>query len=102
MSIVSFAQNASATQPPAKTKQRKSITGRDGYLVLQALAYAIETIAALPDRYQEWSNREDMKCLLAAWAHDGMAEHIRDGACHHLFHPGSPLKRNTEIDASAD
>ena len=44
-----------------------SLTGRDGYLVLQALAYAITTIEALPEDWQERSNAEQMKQLLDSW-----------------------------------
>jgi hypothetical protein len=91
-----------ATFPKTSTSSRRqSITGRDGYLVLQALAYAIEVIGAMPDQWQEWSNREDMKTLLAAWAEGWEAEHLREGVRHHLFHPGSPLSRNTAIDDPA-
>jgi hypothetical protein len=42
----------------------RGVTGRDGYLTLQALAYAIETIDRLPPRWQEWSNMLDMIDLL--------------------------------------
>lgn len=41
-----------------------NITGRDNYILAQALAYAIETIDRLPPRLQEKSNREDMEELL--------------------------------------
>ena len=44
-----------------------SVTGRDGYLVLQALAYAIATIDELPVDRQERSNREQMLQLLDTW-----------------------------------
>jgi hypothetical protein len=44
----------------------KSITGRDGYILCQALCYAIETIKRLPDRWQEASNAEDMQRILDA------------------------------------
>src|SRR5205823_5474981 len=47
-----------------RRRQPASVTGRDGYLVLQALAYTILTIEALPKCQQEWSNKEDMKALL--------------------------------------
>jgi len=49
-------------------RQPVSVTGRDAYLVLQAFAYAILTIEALPEVQQEWSNKEDMKTLLHAWS----------------------------------
>ena len=59
----------------AKLKSR-SITGRDGYIMAQALAYAIEAIEHLPDKWQEWSNKEDMKLLLNT-LQPGMAENLR-------------------------
>lgn len=40
-----------------------SITGRDGYIVNQALLYGIAHIQSLPDHMQEWSNMRDM-CLI--------------------------------------
>jgi hypothetical protein len=54
----------------AKEKPMKDgpITGRghmrDLYVLCKALAYAIETIEKLPPRWQEWSDKEDMKLLL--------------------------------------
>jgi hypothetical protein len=74
------------------------ITGRDGYIIRQALAYAIEVIAALPSEYQEYSNLCDMLAILHASTGTSMASHLREGAAHHLFHEGSALKRNTAID----
>jgi hypothetical protein len=47
----------------AKSKSRH-ITGRDDYVMAQALAYAIEAIEYLPDEWQEWSNQEVMKLML--------------------------------------
>ncbi|QFR32585.1 hypothetical protein [Ancylobacter sp. TS-1] len=41
----------------------KSITGRDGYFVNQALLYGIAHIQSLPDHMQEWNNMRDM-CLI--------------------------------------
>ena len=62
---------------------RRSITGRDGYLVLQALAYTILTIEALPEPQQEWSNKEEMKQLLRVWSR-GTSEDFLDNARHHI------------------
>lgn len=46
----------------------KSITGRgpmrDRLILCNALAYAILTIERLPERQQEYSNKEDMKVML--------------------------------------
>ena len=43
-----------------------SITGRDEYLIAQALAYASEFLACLPVVHDEPSNRWDMDDLLKA------------------------------------
>ena len=40
------------------------ITGRDSYIIVKALAYAIEAIDRLPFDAQERSDREDMIALL--------------------------------------
>lgn len=40
-----------------------SITGRDGYIVPQAMLYGIGYIQSLPPERQEWSNMLDM-CLI--------------------------------------
>jgi hypothetical protein len=42
-----------------------NITRRDGYIIVQALAYASEWMASLPPVLQELSNRRDMDDLLA-------------------------------------
>jgi hypothetical protein len=70
----------------AKSKSQ-SITGRDGYIMAQALAYAIEAIEHLPHEWQEWSNKEDMRLLLKT-LHPGMAESLRNGARGHLEQMG--------------
>jgi hypothetical protein len=44
----------------------EEITGRDGYILRKALAYAIVAVERLPERWQERSDREDMIRLLAA------------------------------------
>src|SRR5712664_3734835 len=45
-------------------------SGRDGYIQMQALAYAIEAIELLPRQWQEYSNQQDMIALLEASAVD--------------------------------
>jgi hypothetical protein len=42
-----------------------SVTGRDGYIIAKALAYAIVSIEGLPEKRREWSDAQDMKLLLA-------------------------------------
>jgi hypothetical protein len=44
---------------------RPSLTGRDSFILAEALAYAIVTIAALPRERRSESNAEDMRILLA-------------------------------------
>jgi len=51
-----------------KTQKPKSITGRDGYILCKALAYAILCIERLPPRWQEFSDKEDMKVMLEYFA----------------------------------
>jgi len=45
-------------------KRATSYTGRDGYIMGQALVYAIAHIQSLPDEKQEFSNMCDM-CIIA-------------------------------------
>ncbi len=47
-------------------KQKTSITGRDGYIMAQALAYASEMLKHLGPPHDEPSNRADMDALLDA------------------------------------
>ena len=42
------------------------VTGRDGYIMIQALCYAIAAIERLPEHRQEGSNHADMIELLHA------------------------------------
>ncbi len=42
------------------------VTGRDGYIIGKALAYAIATIDGLPEGQQERSDRDDMVAVLLA------------------------------------
>jgi hypothetical protein len=59
---------------------KKDVTGRDGYIIAKALAYAISVIDALPQGRQEGSDREDMARLLAAMR----SNHLMGGARAHL------------------
>ena len=66
----------------AKSKSQ-SITGRDGYIMAKAFAYAIEAIERLPDEWQEWGDKQDMKLLLNTFQ-PGIVEHVRTEARRHL------------------
>jgi hypothetical protein len=71
------------------------VTGRDGYILMQALAYAIEAIGRLPERWQEWSNREDMIKLLTAMSDD--PDFYRLGARSHLERRGMTMKNGQRV-----
>lgn len=43
--------------------EKRSVTGRDGYIMAKALAYPIACIDGLPEVQQEVSNRRDMVAL---------------------------------------
>ncbi|MCM2504106.1 hypothetical protein NDN16_10525 [Aureimonas altamirensis] len=49
-----------------KRTTSNDITGRDGYIVTQALIYAIAHIQNLPEEDQEWANMRDMCRLVRA------------------------------------
>ena len=55
----------------------RSITGRDGYLVAQALVYTSEFLACLPALHDEPCNRLDMDDLLGATQSKSFLEHYR-------------------------
>jgi hypothetical protein len=63
-----------------------SVTGRDDYLLMQALGYAIEAIDRLPRRWQEASNQKDMIALLNAICYQ--PDFFRVGARGHLCQRG--------------
>jgi hypothetical protein len=60
----------------------KNVTGRDGMIIRQALAYAIATIARLPRRQQEASNAQDMCALLTHLCPDDADFYIADALAH--------------------
>jgi hypothetical protein len=92
------------TSSSRKSRQANNITGRDGYLMMQALAYTIVAIGLRPEEYQEWSNREDMKLLLQHHA-GNLAQHFLNNAEMHLTgkdHPAShPPAQDSESHISA-
>jgi len=49
---------------PRYMSQAQDITGRDGYIIAQALYWFIREQQNLPDGQFEWSNTEDAKLLL--------------------------------------
>lgn len=61
----------------------KDITGRDGYIVRKALAYAITAIDGLPVEWREESDRDDMAALLQAHT-EGAPDYFLNEARIHL------------------
>jgi len=64
------------------------ITGRDGYIIRQALAYAIVTIERLTETWKEASDQDDMRKLLNHLCRSGKppAEEYLLNAAKHLEH----------------
>jgi hypothetical protein len=98
MAVIYFPIKSTEHRSPKCEERDESITGRDGYIIAKALAYAIEAIGALPGEYQERSDREDMKAILSFVCPYYLRESVTEDACNHLFHLGSPLVRNTQKD----
>jgi hypothetical protein len=71
------------------------ITGRDNYIVMNALAYAIEAIGRLPKRWQEGSDQDDMIALLNAMSNQ--ADFYRIGARGHLLQRGTTMKNGQRV-----
>ena len=46
--------------------QRKEITDRDGYIIVEALTFAVEALSKLPIEHRPDSNIDDMKRLIEA------------------------------------
>jgi len=59
-----------------------SITGRDGYIIAQALAYAIVAMDQIPRERQEFSNHQDMRSLLHYCAGDSADFHMVNARSH--------------------
>jgi hypothetical protein len=47
--------------------ESESVTGRDGLIMVEALATAVVFLEQLPPKRQPASNMEDMKAIMAAW-----------------------------------
>ena len=56
-----------------RSHQNESITGRDDYIISQALVYAAGHIQRMPSERQEWSNMADM-CQIARTLFPGWLE----------------------------
>jgi hypothetical protein len=73
-------------EPRLDWEPNDSVTGRDGYIVAKALAYAIDAIEAQPRRWQEWSDCQDMKAILATIFGSSMCAMVINSARLHLSH----------------
>jgi hypothetical protein len=79
------------------------VTGRDGYIVAQALTYAIAIIASsLPEERQEASNREDMIRLLESMCRPPMIHCLTEGVRWHLFEEQPKWRETSEWTDWAD
>jgi len=67
-----------------------NVTGRDYSILVKALAYAIEAIDRLPQRWQERSDQKDMIALLDAMS--DQPDFFRIGARGHLQRRGTTMK----------
>jgi hypothetical protein len=73
MSIYSFKPRSPRTPPV-----RNSVTGRDGFIIAQALYRFIGTEQEKPEREQQWSNLQDARAIFNhyfpdmedLWAHE--------------------------------
>ena len=72
--------------------RRRSVTGRDGYIITKALAYAVEAIAMLPEERQEASDRADMLALLINAVGVSYGDRFRSNAFAHLDGKGRAKK----------
>jgi hypothetical protein len=72
-----------------------SVTGRDNYIMMNALAYAIEAISRLPEQWQERSDQKDMIALLDAMSDE--ADFYRIGARGHLQRRGTTMKNGQRV-----
>jgi len=77
-----------STAWPRTRSYPNSITGRDRYIMAKALAYAIETIEALPERWQEESDCQDMKMIFEVMFDAWMRQTVTYSARLHLFQEG--------------
>ena len=67
--------NGQAPATKAVNDAIRNITGRDGYIVGQALYWFVRSQQALPEEQFEWSNAEDAKLILLT-LFPGIAKHF--------------------------
>ena len=72
-----------------------NVTGRDYSILVKALAYAIEAIDRLPQRWQERSDQKDMIALLDAMS--DQPDFFRIGARGHLQRRGTTMKDGQRV-----
>jgi hypothetical protein len=72
-----------------------NVTGRDYSILVKALAYAIEAIDRLPQRWQERSDQKDMIALLDAMS--DQPDFYRIGARGHLQRRGTTMKNGKRV-----
>ena len=75
-----------------------NITGRDDYIIIQALVYASEVLATLPELYDEPSNRWDMDAVLDAMVSPQIIEHYRELAREKLAAVNLSRKPDEHLD----
>jgi hypothetical protein len=86
----------------AESQACSSITGREGQILVKALAYAIEAIERLPPQWQEASDRRDMLALLTALVGGEWADHWRTIARGHLERRGATAVAGQLVLAERD
>jgi hypothetical protein len=95
MTIIPLPRKQSTTKSNAGPSMRNSVTGRNNFILAQALVYVVETIERLPDRWQEQSNAADMRALLEVLVSPAMAEILREGVGAHL--DGAGLLKSASV-----
>jgi hypothetical protein len=94
-----FVMKLRGTLPPGRDVLRDGVTGRDGYILKQALAYAIAADAGLPEELQSPSNRADMLALLTALFRDkDELQHELDTATETMCHVGHIQQTPPQLD----
>jgi hypothetical protein len=75
-----------------------AMTVREQLVMAKALAYAIRVIEGLPLRWQEWSDKEDMKALLSRMG--VFTEIAIQSAQHHM--DGAQSNVNTPVEGEEE